>query len=377
MDLSTLLGIAVLAFALIGVDTIRHAGSIVVEVTPAPAITGEVVDQGTLGAEFDDQLQAVAKTPSVVEPPEIRTSEDQGLGMEVAKAFGAKEVAYALQSAAGYAPDRVRLALYLEHGQLRGHIDGKTRAVGIIDQVMIPYKDESEIAFVRRCGLWTASEIAPYITALYLIQKHSNDRDFTDASALIEHAENELPDTPISFDRSAFDNLRGIIFLFNNDARHAQEAFDHAIEEYPANPVAEINAAFADLQIDENQKAQDRMLKFTTETPPANKELLGTAYMTWAAAEMALNHLDEADRLLAKAIAINPDSSSAYDLWAELKELQGDKAGAAKYHLEARQNAATFENYGEVAALYFHLSWKAGEPVTLSKFTNPGIVSFH
>jgi tetratricopeptide (TPR) repeat protein len=377
MDLTTLFTVAALALGLIGVDTVWHAGSIVVEVTPAPAIPGDVVDQATLGAEFEDQLQAIASTPSVVEPPEIRTSADQGVGMELAKAIGAKELAYALQTAVGYTPDRVRLALYLENGQLRGHIDGRTHAVGTIDQVMAPYKGETEIAFVRRCALWTASEVAPYITALYLLQKHAGDRDFTDASALIEHAKNELPDTPISYDRSVFDNLRGIIFLFNNDGKHAQEAFDQAIEEYPANPVAEINAAFADLQIDKDQKAHDRMLKFTTETPPANKELLATAYMTWAAAEMALNHLNEADRLLAKSTAINPNSSSAYDLWAELKELQGDKAGADRYHLMARQNSATFENYGEVAALYFHLSWKANEPVTLSKFVNPGIVSFH
>jgi tetratricopeptide (TPR) repeat protein len=377
MDLTTLLGALVVALGLIGVDTIRHAGSIQVEVLPAPQISGETVDQATLEAEFDSQLFAIATTPSVIVPPEIRTSKDQGLGMELAASVNAKELAYALQSAAGYAPDRLRLALFLQHGELRGYISGTTHAIGSFHQVLVPLKDESELAFVRRCALWSASQIAPYITALWLMQKHSADGDFSDVTALIDHAEAALPPTPVSFDRSAFDNLRGIVLLFQKDAAHAQEAFDKAVEEYPDNPVSEINAAFADLQLDKYQQAHDRMQRVTQERPPANKVLLATAYLTWAAAEMGRHRLDEADRLLAQSTAIYPDGSSSFELWAELKELQGDQAAAARHHQQALLNSASFENYGEVASLYFHLSWRNNEAVTLSKFTNPSVVSFH
>jgi tetratricopeptide (TPR) repeat protein len=377
MDPTTLLGLAVLALALIGIDTIHHAGSIVVEVSSPPQIAGESIDQQSLEAAFDDQLYAVANTPSVIEPPEIRTSRDQGVGMEVAQAFNAKELGYALQTAAGYAPDRLRLALYLEHGELRGLITGRTRAVGSFYQVMVPYKDETELAFVRRCALWSASEIAPYMTALYLMQKHAADRDFTDVLALIDHVMAELPPTPVSFDRAAFDNLHGIVLLFQNDPQHAQQLFDQAVAEYPANPVSEINAAFADLQLDHNQQAYDRMARFVRDNPPANKVLLETAYMTWAAAAMAEHRLDEADKLLAQACAIYPANSSAFDLWGELAALRGDKAAAAAHHRQAMINSQAFENYGEVATLYFHLAWKDNQPVTLNKFANPSIVRFH
>lgn len=377
MDLTTLLGALVIALGLIGADTIRHAGSIQVEVSPAPQIGGEVVDQATLEAEFDSQLFAIATTPSVIVPPEIRTSKDQGVGMVLAAAVNAKELAYALQSAVGYAPDRLRLALFLQHGELRGYINGTTHAIGPFHQVLAPLKDEFELAFVRRCALWSASEIAPYITALWLMQKHSADGDFSDVTALIDHATEELPPTPVSFDRSAFDNLRGIILLFQKNAAHAQEVFDTAVAEYPDNPVSTINAAFADLQLDKYQQAQDRMEGFLKEKPPANKVLLATAYMTWAAAKMGLHRLDEADRLLAQSTAINPESSSSFELWGELKELRGDKAAAARYHQQARLNSAAFENYGEVATLYFHLSWRDNEAVMLSRFNNPSVVSFH
>jgi tetratricopeptide (TPR) repeat protein len=297
--------------------------------------------------------------------------------MEIAAAVNARALAYALQSAVGYAPDRLRLALFLDHGELRGYISGTTHAIGSFRQVLAPLKDESELAFVRRCALWSASEIAPYITALWLMQKHSADGDFSDVTALIDHAEAQLPPTPVSFDRSAFDNLRGIVLLFQKDAAHAQDAFDKAVEEYPDNPVSEINAAFADLQLDKYQQARDRMDHLIKERPPANKAMLATAYMTWAAAEMGLHRLDKADRLLALATAINPESSSSFELWGELKELQGDKAETARYRQQALLNSASFENYGEVATLYFHLSWRDNEAVALSKFSNPSIVSFH
>lgn len=377
MDLTTLFGVVFLALGLIGADTIRHAGSIVVEVTPAPQIGGEVIDQTTLEAEFDDQLYAIARTQSVIEPPEIRTSHDQGLGMALAHAVNASEVVYGLQTAAGYAPDRLRLALYLEHGELRGQVSGTTHNIGSFRQVIVPYKDEPLLGFVRRCALWSASQVAPYATALYLMQKHSADKDFTDVVALIDHAKSELPPTPISFDRSAFDNLSGIVLLFRNDAAGAQQAFDKAVEEYPDNPVSEINAAFADLQLDKYQQAHDRLKSFIAETPPQNKVLLATAYMTWAAAEMGMHRLDEADRLLALATAADPSGSSNFDLWAELKDLQGDHAAADLYRRQALLNSTAFENYGEVATLYFHLSWKDNEAVTLSKFSNPSVVSFH
>ena len=377
MELTTLFGMVVLALGLIGADTVRHAGSIIAEVTPAPVINGEVVDHETLENAFDNQLFEIAHVQSVLEPPEIRASEDQGLGMEIAEAVNMKKVAYSLQTAFGYAPDRVRLALYLEHGELRGEVTGTTHNVGSFDQVLVPYKDEPLLKFVRRCGLWSASQVAPYVTALYLMQKHSSDKDFTDVLALIDHAKAQLPPTPISYDRGAFDNLLGIILLFKNDAAGAQQAFDQAIDEYPDNPVSEINAAFADLELDKNEQAHERMKRFIAGHPPENKVLLATAYMTWAAAQMGMHHLDEADKLLATATRTYPMMSSPYELWAELKDEQGDHTAAERYRHQALLNSAAFENYAEVATLYFHLSWKNNEPVTLSKFANPSIVSFH
>ncbi len=138
-----------------------------------------------------------------------------------------------------------------------------------------------------------------------------------------------------------------------------------------------LNAAFTDIQLNDYKKAADRMQELVRLAPPANKVLLGTAYMTWGAALMGLHDLPGASRVLAKAVEANPDSSSAFGLWAEEKELEGDKATAHRYSHKSREVSATFENYGEVAALYFELAWHDDQPVTLNKFANPTIVTFH
>jgi len=138
-----------------------------------------------------------------------------------------------------------------------------------------------------------------------------------------------------------------------------------------------LNSAFTDLEFDENQRAADRMAQLIRLAPPHNKVLLATAYATWGAAMMGLKDLKAADPLLAEAVRINPESSTALHLWSEEKELEGDQATAARLATEAKAQMATFENYAEVAALYFHLSWENDQPIARSEFANPGIVSFH
>jgi hypothetical protein len=113
------------------------------------------------------------------------------------------------------------------------------------------------------------------------------------------------------------------------------------------------------------------------QAPPENKVLLATAYATWGTALLGLHDAEGADRLLARSVEINPDGSAAIDLWAEAKEVKGDQAAAAELRHRALATSDSFENYAEVAALYFHLSWRNNEAVTRSKFTNPEVVTFH
>jgi tetratricopeptide (TPR) repeat protein len=148
-----------------------------------------------------------------------------------------------------------------------------------------------------------------------------------------------------------------------------RKAFNDAMVDDPTNPVPFLNAAFTDMQLDEYQRATDRLAELIRLAPPANKVLLSTAYLTWGAARMGMRDLAGADRMLARAIEINPENSSALGLWSEAKRLAGDQAAAERLDRAARET--------EVAALYFHLAWHDNQPVTLNKFTNPKVVTFH
>ena len=263
------------------------------------------IDQTTLEVEFEDQLNVIARTNSVVRPIEIRPSSELGLGMALAKTAGVEGVARALEGSIGFKPDRLRFALYTEDDQLRGLVSGSHLTTNF-RAVMVPYKDEKLIAFVQRCALWGASQLAPYTTTLYLLERHAADKNFDDVTALTAHAEALLPPTPHSFDRGLLENVSGIVALFKNDKQGARDAFERSMQAYPGNPVPFLNAAFTDLEFDENQRAADRMEQLLRLAPPQNKILLSTAYLTWGAALMGLKDLKQADRMLAMAVQANP-----------------------------------------------------------------------
>jgi tetratricopeptide (TPR) repeat protein len=377
MDLTTLAIAVLIGLGLLGADAVVYSGSVEVQVTAAPGIEKLAVSEQTLAGEFEEALDEITSTPSVVRPPELRSSRDQGLGMALAEAVNVQNVAFALQSEFGYRPDQLRFSLYMEDGAVRALVSGKSHLGMRFQQVMSPAPGEQFMAFVQRCALWGASQLAPYSAALYLLQKHSTDLDFTDVVALVEHAKAMLPPTPTSFDRALFDNLLGLVALFKNDPKAARAAFAAAMADDPTDPVGFLNAAFTDLQLDESQKAADRMEQLLRLAPPANPILHASAYTTWGAARLGLHDPKGAHQLLAEATRIDPTSATAFGLWAEAEREEGEVAEAAELERKALESSATFENYAEVAALYFHLSWKDNEPVIRNRFANPGVVSFH
>jgi len=377
MELTTLTLAFLFGLGLLGVDSVMHAGSVEVEVAIAPKVESISIDEQTLASRFKDVFDEIISTASVVKPPEIRSRLDQGLGMALFEAVHAQNIAFALQREFGHNPDTIRFALFTENGALQALVAGHSRSVGSFSQVIAPNPGEGMVSYLRRCAMWGASQLAPYSTALYLMEKHSADKDFTDVVALVENAKALLPATPTSFDRGLLENILGLVALFRNEPPAARKAFDDAIAADPTNAVPFLNAAFTDMQFNEYQKAADRMAALIRLAPPSNKVLLATAYMTWGAARMGLHDLKGADRMLEMATQTNPESSAAYGLWSEAKRLEGDQAAADRLHRKAQESAASFENYSEVAALYFHLSWRDNEPVIRSEFSNPDVVKFH
>jgi tetratricopeptide (TPR) repeat protein len=378
MDIVSLAAALMIALGLLGTDAVINADNLVVEVVAPPRSEKMSIDDVTLEQIFANQLHSIIDTKSLAQPPEIRASRKQGLGMALAEAARVQGVAHALQTEMGYSPERLRLALFMQNGVLEGLVSGSGRNSGIFEQTLAIRDGESLPDFVRRAALAGVSQLAPYTTALYLLQAHARDKDFTNMLALIDQAKAKLPPTPINFQRSLYEDLYGIVALFKGDPKAAKSAFEVGIASDPANPVAVLNMGFVEVEIDEYRQAAERMHRFITDAPPANTVLLATAYMTWAAAEMGLRDIARADQLLAKAVEIYPTSSTALDLWAEAKELQGDQVAAADLrHKALVATGDSFENFAEVAALYFHMSWRDNVPVMRNHFGNVPETKFH
>jgi hypothetical protein len=377
MDLTTLAAAVVLAFGLLTADAVMNSEDVVVDVVAPPRSDKISIDEATLDQIFEGELHEVSEARSLIQPREIHASRQQGVALALAQSAHVEGVAHALQTEMGYEPDRLRLALFVQDGAVRGMVTGFSRAHGSFQHLLVPQNDESLPAFVRRAALWGSAQIAPYTTAIHLLQAHSADKDFSGTLALVAEAEDKLPPTPVSLQRSLFENIRGLVFLFQNDSKNAEPVFASAVAADRNNPVAVLNLAFDEIELNKYQAAADRMQRLIGRAAPSNSTLLGTAYMTWAAAELGLHNAPRADVLMAQAMQADPGSSTGYELWSEVKGELGDHtAEAALHHKALEETADSFDNYAEVAALYFRLSWHDDAPVMHNQFADqaPGTI---
>ena len=371
MDLTTLTYLVLFGLGLVAVDAVLHHNSIIVDVATAPKTAEIEVDQETLTAGFEHDLYDIVRSARIVSvaAPHVQLSKHEGgVGMALARATNLQQVAYALQDVFQVSPDRIRFALFIENGELRGFVDGESRRWGDFQRIFTPKKGEKLMHFVRRCAVWGGSRVAPYATGLYLLPTRAEEGSLDDVAAIAALSKAAAPTD--NSDRALFDNLRGLVALFRNDPQAAQAAFHEAAAEGPAMPVALLNAAFTDLLLGGSKEAAAHMAKLVHVTPPVDHFLLMTAYMTWGAALMAQKDLPQADRVLEKAVAAYPRSAAALGLWAEEKRLAGDDAAAAALDRKAQSVAESFQNYAELAALWFQLPWRDATPVR-SKYPNP------
>lgn len=376
MDLTTITFAILVALGFLTVDSVMHSGGVEVEVSAPELVERAVIDRPTIEEAFTHPLWQIAGTVSMVVPPEVRTEHQNGIAMLLAERLHAKDLAFAVQREFGYEHDQMRFSLYVtEDGKKRGVVSGYSNRWGLFREEFTPAPGEPMGHFIERTSVWGASQLAPYVTALYLLQKHAGDGDFRNVVALCEHSIERLPVAPEHDKRGQFENLLGLVALFKKDLPGARGHFEAATTAWPAGVVPALNLAFVDLATDDNAAAEKRARELIANMTSKNGAVIGTTYMTLGAALMAQGKYDEADAAFTEAMRWSPDSSAVPDLWAHLKDLRKEPSEAARLRKVALQNTATVENYGELAALYFQVSWRDKEAITRSRFTNPEVVT--
>ena len=381
MDLTTLGLFVMLLTSAIGVDTALHPASILLDATVTGKFDNLVVDGPTLNGMLVYEVTQICGTPSVLAVPEVRANDNQGFGMAIAKAANMQSVAVALQTQLGYQPERIKITLLKQDSAIKLLVSGAGPGGRIetppFQEELILQKDESVASLVHRAALRGMSLIDPYVTSLYLVQAHAAGGDFSEAEAMIKQTMAALPPAPISFDRSLFENLQGIIELRKGNVDKADPWFHRASTSNPNDAAALLNVGFVDMQIGKYHEAVKHIEPLLTVRPPADKALLSTAYMIRGAAMLIAGDTKGADADLAKAVQANPVNSPAYELWSEVKRVEGNIAAADQLHVKALDTAGSVANYAEVAALYFQLARKPGQPLTRNPFANPGMIRFN
>jgi len=376
MDLTTLTGALLVAFGLLSTNAILNSGTIMVDMTVPGSVASDGIDAPVAEMIFERELQNAVSIPSVVPRPAIRGSREKTLAAALADALKVEDLTFAMQMAIGFQPARLQGSVIIEDKAPVLLVDGYSGSTGPFT-LRVPQKEgETVPALLQRGALEALWRMQPYLAALYTFERELVAGRVDAHQARVEQTIAAMPDTPTNPDRALLLNLLGVSALFENDVESAERHFKAAVQSDPASIVPVLNDAFVDLYYDRYAEAEAKMRKVLLPKPASdNPVLLSTAYSTWAVARFGLRDLAGAEKLLTHAVTVNPQTATAYQLWADIREDVGDMESAAKLNERARINSAYFENYAELAILYFEPSWQDGQVLKPNSFGKPRAIT--
>lgn len=372
MDLTTLGGALMVAFGLLSANALMNSGTIMVDMTVPAAVASDGLTDTVAEAIFERELQSTVSVPSVVPPPEIRGAREKTLAAALANSLKIEDLTFALQMAFGVKPARLEGSVINEKNRSVFIVDGYSHETGAFNVRLEQEPGETVTTLLQRGAVESMWKMQPYRAALYTFDTELLAGRVDNQQERLQKAIDVLPPTPIHPERALLQNLLGISALFENDPAAAQRHFEASAESDPGNIVPLLNLAFLDVYYDRYAEAEAKMKRaLLPKSMTGNPILVNTAYTTWAVARYGMRDLDGAEKLLRQALAIYPRSTTAYTLWADFREDAGDEATAATLRKRGLMNSAYFENYAELAILYFEPSWQDGETLKPNNFGRP------
>jgi hypothetical protein len=374
MDLTTLAAAIMVALGLMATDATLSSDKVVVDVAVPESYSQAGIGTEIVEALYLTEIQRIIDTPSVVPPPAIHGTREKSLSSSLAETLKLGEVGAAVQRILGYNPTHIRASVIVEHERTKFIIVESTARGKSFEITLEQRPDETVVQLIKRGSLETMFQLEPYLALVYALQSTQTPADLSKVRKAIKLKQEKLPNTPLSTPRSQYENLRGIIALLDNDIPGAADNFTAAAASDPRNVVALLNLSFLECQRDHYADGE-RIVRGVLEPAPLTRQpvLLAAAYMTLACNLMGQKDFQRADLALGQSVAAYPQTSSAYQLWADLKAAMGDRGAAQALHEKARENSLYFENFAEVAMLYFELSWQEGDELRRNKYSNPNL----
>jgi tetratricopeptide (TPR) repeat protein len=376
MDLTTIVATLVVAFGLFTANAVVESDVVTVEFSVpskyATAGFSAEVAQSFFLAELQDILDTKSMTPGRV----IRGTDDKTVVSALAESLKLQDMTYSVQRALGYDVARIHANIVHDGEETTLVVLGQLRRGKEFKFSITRRSAEPLVTLIRRGARETAYQMEPYLALLYFVQESQSCESLPKTTQLIRVQIAALPAATLSAPRSQYENLLGIAALFCSDSKTARQAFNAAIEANPANAAAILNLAFVEIYEDRYVEAE-RVARRVLEPAPmaAPPAVISAAYLTWAAGLVGQRKFAEAEEKLTRSIAAYTYTSSAYEFWAQIKESQNDALAAEKMRGKAIENSLYFENYGELAMLYFEMAWRDGQKLERNKYGNPAYLN--
>jgi tetratricopeptide (TPR) repeat protein len=372
MDLTLLAAAVTVALGLMAADASLSSDKVMVDVAVPASYTQAGVNTDIVEAIYLAEIEQIIDTPSVVPPPAIRGTREKSLASSLADALQLGEVGHSVQRMLGYDPPHIRASLIVEQETTKFIVVESSRSNKNFEFTLEQRPGEPIVDLVKRGATETIYQIEPYLALVHAMQSAQSPEEFARLSIALKQLISALPNVPVSTVRSQYENLLGVMRLLNNDIDGAADYFNAATLSDTRNAVALLNLGFIECQRDRYAEAERIVRRIVEPKPLTNQPvLLGAAYMTWACALMGQKNFAAADQKLALAIEAYPYTSSGYELWGDLKDERGKPDEAKALRRKARENSIYFEQFSEIAMLYFELSWRDKEALKRSPFSNP------
>ena len=374
LDLTSLFYALVLGFGIFGLDAVWSSATVKTDFQVSAALGNAGVGSEFATAVFARELEEVFATPSLVKAPSVRSSHEKTFVSVMADSMGLKNAAIAFQDLFGLHPVKILATLTTESGQRRLELVGVASARGTFYVSLEAEPGETTVALIRRGALDAAIRIDPYHTALYLLDPPVGAPDVARARRVLDDALAAQEPTPINTMRGRFHNLRGIVALLDQDKAGAAAFFEEAIGDDSELVSAHLNLAF--IRIEQGRYADAAMIVgnvLRTQKQGLQPSLLATAHTISGVIAWSQKQFRTAEEHFGAAVAAVPLVSDANIYWGRmLVEIGRSEEGRRKIR-QGEANLVDFENYAEVAMLYFWLTEKDEGPLRLRPRAGSGV----
>lgn len=389
--LYTALYTALGTLGLVATDAYVNANTLFLDTTVAETVEHEGYDPSVVDGIFVAEVKKITSTPSLVVAPQIQSSKAKPVSAALAEAAGLEAALTAMHSLMGVIPPKLVASVIAEDIPQQTRVSKYDAAGNVAEQSVGEHADLKMVltGYERRSGYFylsvegrTAEEdvddlvraaafeavlkLEPYLALLYdLNQRAEKNLDLAPARTLIDANIRAQADAVTHPHRALLENLRGILSLLERNQVMARRDFMKAIASNPRQPVGYLNLAFLDVQEDRFEDALKRLEPVIGGYLPMTRDpvLRASAYIIKGAAETEMERFKDAEASFRRAVALNPQSSEAYVYWARMLRKSGRAAEVEDKLALARQNALYFENFPEMALLYFWLTEEGQQPL--------------